>query len=104
MKTIWYELMRMAYNQFIPWEERHVRITLGENKIDTVYYLFNEEEKIKNFKYDEDNFMSNIQIKKSWDDITIGESILMGFCGKLEILKSDNREEFKIEFLYGGLF
>ena len=102
-KDIWYEIIRGSYDPYIPWEEKHVRVTLGEKKIGRIYSLFNREEESRQLVYidfsKDDDPMTNFQIQESWNDIKIGKSVLMGFCGNLEVLKSENPDEFKIEFL-----
>ena len=100
MKNIWFEIVRLGYINNLSkfWEDRHVRVTVGENKIMSIYYLFNKEpdkeiekgECYTEFKYEE---------KIDFENIILGESMLIAIAGKFEVIKSENKDEFKIEFL-----
>ena len=98
-KAIWYELLNRVYDKYIPWEEREITITLGSSMVDRVYCLFHNEEDFKPIEFSEEElFMTNFQIKRTFDDIPLGKTMVMGF-GKIEIIKSKFSNEFKIELL-----
>lgn len=104
MKETWYNIVQFGFknNPTRMWEDRHVKVTIGERHVDKVYYLFNDEPletMYDTFEEDSDFSTQFIQITKGFETIVFGTHVLLGICGKFELVKSNDENEFKIEFL-----
>ena len=102
MRRIWYEMTLLAYHDRpeLPWEERHIKVTLGESKVDTVYEFLNPKPKSHDgVEYITRPDFTQIHKRKNLKDIDVNKIDLSGICGKFETIMSEDRNEFKIEFL-----
>ena len=99
MKNIWYNIIDLGYsnNPLTPWEEKQVIVTIGENNVHSVFEIITGL-KVEDYIKKSESCDSGFQIRLGFDDLTVYETTLYGFCGELKIVKSSNRDEFKIEF------